>query len=132
MWPAHFITLEVIMIVHNLDEKNGILVLEPQEKLRSTDFEKVDEELKPYFKSHEKLKGVLIKFDKFPGWNNIDSAMSHFNFVRSHHDQIDKLAVVAKDSSTKAVVKAIGPIVGAKIKTFEKDEEVAARTWLKN
>jgi hypothetical protein len=99
------------MISYALDEKNGILTVRPEGKL-------------------ENLRGLIIVTEKFPGWKDFSGMVEHIKFVRGHHREIGKIALVT-DSKIADLAESLGThFIKASIKHFSFDEEESARSWI--
>lgn len=73
------------MLKAELLADDGILIVHPQAPLAAEDFRSVAAVVDPYIESHGKLHGILIQADKFPGWQDFASFVSHLQFIRDHH-----------------------------------------------
>ncbi len=65
------------MLKHTLLYDEGILILEPSDVLEAADFEAVIHDMDPYLAEHDSLAGLMIFAKAFPGWLNLESAISH-------------------------------------------------------
>lgn len=118
------------MLYVKLDEENGIVVLEPHGELTIEDFKTASEVVNPYLVRHDKLKGVIIHVQSFPGWNSFSALVSHLKFVKEHHKKIKRVALVT-DSMVADVAKSIvSHFVSAQIKNFAFDEFEVAKKWI--
>lgn len=114
-----------------MDKENNILTLEPQGVLTETDFETLSKIVDPYLAEGNALKGLMIKSKNFPGWDSLTAIKGHINFIKQHHEKIDKLAFVT-DSSLIDVMKTIaGVLVHPTIKEFKYNASEEAYKWLK-
>lgn len=86
------------MLNHQLLSPEGIFVLEPAAPLEAADFEDLAHEIDPYITKHGKLSGVMIHAGAFPGWVNLEAVLAHMRFIESHHQKIQRLAVVSDSS----------------------------------
>lgn len=120
------------MLLHQLNKEKGTLHLEPKDKLEKEDFESVQRELDNYLKDNRKIKGVLIKAPEFPGWKDIEGLFSHLDFVKEHHDAINRVAIVTEDSKVTSSAPAADAMVDAEVKTFALSDENIATEWVEN
>lgn len=118
------------MLNHELDTEQGILVLSPEAPLSSQDFATITEEIDPYIAKHGKLRGVLIRAHAFPGWSNLDAAISHMRFIESHHQNIERLAVVSDNRWLTELPKFASHLVHPKVEHFSEAKYDAAIQWL--
>ena len=118
------------MIFYDLDENAGVLTVRPQGKLETQDFLTLSEVVDPFIKKKGGLKGIIIATKKFPGWNDFSGMIEHMRFVRDHHHNIAKVAIVT-DSKIADVAESLGKhFVEASIKHFPFEEFESAKEWM--
>ena len=118
------------MIFFDLDENSGVLTLRPQGKLETQDFLTISEVIDPYIKKRGALEGIIIATKKFPGWEDFNGMIEHMKFVRNHHRNIAKVALVT-DSKIADVAESLGKhFVKATIKHFPFNELESAKKWM--
>jgi hypothetical protein len=118
------------MLKHELLAEKGILILRPGGALSATDFSALASKVDPHIEAHGGLKGLMICAKAFPGWENIDGAVSHFKFVRDHHSKIAKVAVVSDSDVLALLPRLVSRFVSAEVKHFKGDEEAKALAWM--
>ncbi|QEG02270.1 hypothetical protein Mal15_63560 [Stieleria maiorica] len=118
------------MLNVQLDEDQGIAILEPDGELSKEDFETASRLIDPYIEEHDALNGIMIHVRTFPGWDSFSSLVAHLKFVKEHHQKVARIAF-ATDSPIGGIAAKIAPhFVNAEIKRFAFDEFEAARTWI--
>jgi hypothetical protein len=118
------------MLSYDLQLREGILVITPDGPLEASDFTALAGQVDAYLGQHGVLNGVMIRAKAFPGWKDFGALLAHLKFVKSHHQKIDKVAVVA-DGGFATVMPHIGShFVHAEVKHFDYAQEDAARNWL--
>ncbi len=119
------------MLNHELRFDEGILVLKPDGPLEASDFAIVQNLVDAYLAKNGTLCGVLIHADQgFPGWKDFAALVAHLKFVKDHHRQIAKVAVVA-DGGVAATMPSIADhFIQAQVKHFALAHEDAAWDWL--
>ncbi len=110
------------------DEK--IAVLRPVPPLTAGDFENAARVLDPGIERLGPLNGVMIVAPSFPGWDDFRAFASHLRFVRDHHRQVARVAIVSDSSAFKALPAVAGLFVQAEVRHFRPDAEDKARQWL--
>jgi len=118
------------MLNHKLLSTEGILILEPVAPLEAADFEGLAHEIDPYIVEHGKLPGVMIHAKVFPGWVNIEAFFAHMRFIESHHQKVQRLAVVSDSLLLKELPKLAAHLVHAEIKHFPESAYEDAMRWL--
>ena len=119
------------MLNHNFLSSEGILVLEPEASLEAADFESLASEIDPYIAKHRRLPGVMIHAKAFPGWTNLEAISAHMRFVESHHQKIQKLAVVSDSRLLTELPRIIGHLVHPEVKLFPESGYEEALRWLR-
>ena len=118
------------MISYELDEKNGVLTVRPQGKLENQDFQALSQTVDPFIEEQGSLRGLIIVTEKFPGWKDFSGMIEHMKFVRSHHREISKVALVT-DSKIADFAESLGKhFIKASIKHFPFAEEESDKIWI--
>ena len=119
------------MLKHTLLYADGILILEPSESLESADFEAVIHDIDPYLAEHESLAGVMIFARAFPGWLNLEAAISHLQLIESYHHLIKRLAIVSDNGLLASLPTFAAHPVHPDVQHFAESEYEDALTWLR-
>ena len=96
----------------------GILIVRPQGPLRREDFDKVASVVDPWIETHQRLRGLVINIQQFPGWENIGSLIHHLEFVKAHHRKVRRVAVAVDGTFPEIMSKVAAHFVEAEIKQF--------------
>lgn len=118
------------MIKHELRQDEGLLILSPEGALEAPDFQELAQELDPYLERNGKLHGLLIHAHAFPGWKDFVALVSHFKFLRDHHKQIEKVAVVMDGGVGTLLPGIANHFVHADVRHFENTQYRSALEWL--
>ena len=120
------------MISYDLDKNEGVLTVRPEGKLEAQDFQTLSKVVDPFIEERGKLNGIIIVTERFPGWEDFNGMIEHMRFVRNHHRNIAKVAIVT-DSKVADVAESLGRhFVKASIKHFSFKEIESARRWMLN
>lgn len=117
-------------LIFELDKEKHLLTLEPTQALVRNDFVHLENQIEPYLSEGNTLKGVMIKTKNFPGWDSISAMKEHFMFVKAHHKQIEKLALVTDSSFLDAAQSIASVFVHPQIKEFDYNQADDALKWL--
>lgn len=118
------------MLNVELNEVEGIAVLEPDGELSKNDFISVAEELDPYIEGNGELRGIIIHVESFPGWDSFSALVAHLKFVREHHKEVSRIAF-ATDSPIGTLAEHVAShFVNAEIKNFKFSELESSRKWV--
>jgi N-acetylglucosamine kinase-like BadF-type ATPase len=120
------------MIDHTLDIANSILYVRPKAALAKEDFAELAKTVDPHIEKSGKLSGLILEAAKFPGWEDLGAMAAHFRFVRDHHKQIRKIAVVTDSSMGNVAEKLASHFVAAEIKHFAAADLDKAKQWVTN
>ncbi|MEE8328923.1 MAG: STAS/SEC14 domain-containing protein, partial [Thermodesulfovibrionia bacterium] len=106
------------MLSVEIDEINGIAILEPDGRLSKSDFETAAKQIDPFIERTGKLNGLIIHTKSFPGWDSFAALVSHFKFVKEHHKKITRVAL-STDSVVGTFAESVAShFVNAQIKLF--------------
>ncbi len=118
------------MLDYSMMMAEGILVLKPQAPLSKEDFAGVSAAVDNYLSTHPMLHGVLIYAKEFPGWENFGGFTAHMRFVREHHRQVERIAVVTDSSMGDLAQSLGGHFTSAEVRHFPFADEDIALEWL--
>ena len=118
------------MLKHELLPDQGILVVKPEGALTAEDFTALAAEVDPYLEKQGEIKGLMVDAASFPGWENFAALLSHLRFVRDHHRQVRRIAVVTGSALLAAAPKIASHFVSAQIRSFDADARAAALAWI--
>ncbi|OIO69778.1 MAG: hypothetical protein AUJ57_08915 [Zetaproteobacteria bacterium CG1_02_53_45] len=119
------------MIDFDLNLEQHILTLRPKGALSEKDFLRVAEIVDPEIECSGDLAGVIIQAEDFPGWENFAGMLSHFRFIRDHHQHIKKVAFVSDATVLHIFPHIAAHFILAEIKHFPFDDYAAAIRWIK-
>ena len=118
------------MLDYLITKPGGILRLSPTAPLSKKDFSGLSAEVDAYLCENAKLHGVLIHAKAFPGWEDFGSFTAHLHFIRDHHQQIERIAVVT-DSPLAGIAELLGKhFTSADIRHFPFADDNKALEWL--
>jgi hypothetical protein len=117
------------MISFDLDRETRLLTVKPKGKLEVRDFQALSQTVDPFIEEKGNLRGLIIVTEKFPGWKNLGAMIEHMQFVRSHHAEISKVALVT-DTRIADAAEFLGKyFIKASIKHFPFTEIESAKIW---
>ncbi len=118
------------MIEHTLDTKHSVLYVRPKSSLEQDDFVQIAKTVDPYIEETGNLAGLIIEAPAFPGWDSFAAIVSHFRFVRDHHQHIRKVGLVTDSLLGNVAEHLAAHFVSAEIKHFRGRELEAAKQWV--
>jgi len=118
------------MISFEIDECAGVLIVQPEGKLEARDFMGLSQAVDPFIEKEGGLVGLIIVTEKFPGWQDFSGMIEHMKFVRSHHREIARVALIT-DSKIANFAESLGKhFIKASIKHFSFAELQSAKAWI--
>jgi hypothetical protein len=110
------------MLKVELNKATGIAILKPDGALSEKDFIYVSSIIDPYIEKKGKLKGLIIRTKKFPGWESFVSLIKHFKFIKDNHKKLSREAIVTDSVLGNFAARIITHFVSAENKHFAFDE----------
>ncbi len=118
------------MLKVELDEVEGIAILEPDGELSESDFISAAKIIDPYIENIGKLRGIIIHVQSFPGWDSFSSLIAHLKFVREHHKKVSRIAFATDSPIGSFAENVASHFVNAEIKNFEFGELETSKKWI--
>ena len=120
------------MLTVNLNETEGIAILEPNGALSKEDFLSAAKIIDPYIEKTGKLNGIIIHVKSFPGWDSFSALITHLKFIGEHHKKVSYVAFVTNSPIGKFSEHITSHFVKAQVKNFSFDELENAKNWIKD
>ena len=114
---------------HRLIPESGVLVVQPTAPLGSEDFDAIALTVDPWIESHGTLQGLVLHLREFPGWEDFGAFVRHVQFVREHHLQVRRVALVADGRRAHLMPKLGEHFVKAEVRHFRYDDLSLAISW---
>jgi len=118
------------MIAHTLDREHSILHIRPQGALEKADFEELATVVDPFIAESGGLAGLIVETPGFPGWDSFGAMAAHLRFVRDHHRQIKRIALVTDSALGNVAEHLVSHFVSAEIRRFPANGLDAAQQWV--
>ena len=118
------------MIDYKNSLKNNIVEITVEGKITQADIDQTITQLKLDLKQHGKLR-ILEEIRSFEGIDPI-ALWKDANFGLAHLNDFTHVAVVADVKWMQTLSQAIGSILTAEVKVFERSQIAAAQRWLLN
>ncbi len=118
------------MLHVELDQQAGIATLRPEGSLTADDFRHAASVIDPFVEQHGALRGLVIRSRGFPGWDSLGAMRGHFRFVRDHHRELSRVALVTDTALGNLAQTLAGHFVAAEVRRFAFDDLDAARAWI--
>jgi len=118
------------MLGIEIDRKEGIAVLAPEGPLSADDFKSAAAAIDTYLVGQDRLQGIIINTEEFPGWDSFGALVEHLQFIRDHHRLVQRVALVT-DSDVGGLAEHIAShFVAAEVRHFPYRKLLDAREWI--
>lgn len=114
---------------HRLLTDTGVLVVEVRGPLKAQDFDALAATVDPWIESHGALSGLVIHTREFPGWETMGGLFRHITFVRDHHHNMRRVALVTESRLASLLPHLTKHFVEAEVQPFEHDALERAIAW---
>jgi hypothetical protein len=116
-------------IEHRLIPESGVVVVEVTQPLHATDFDALGLTVDAWLETHAELRGLVLHTTAFPGWENIGGLVRHIKFVRDHHREIHRVAVVVDGPLGALAPRVAEHFVHAEVRSFPDGHLDEAVAW---
>ena len=98
-------------------------------KLYVDDFQQITPEVDSFISQHGKIR-LLVDVSSFNGWNNAVALLKHIQFIKDHHHNVERIAVVGARSWQHWVIGVIRMIVHPEVKSYDRSQQNEALQWI--
>jgi len=119
------------MLHYEFLQDDGILIVTPDGPLTSSDFERLAMNVDPFIEEKNKINGLMVYVESFPGWNDFAALVSHLKFVKNHHQNIGRVAAVTDSGFLSILPRVANHFVSAEVRHFDYQDKEGALNWLK-
>lgn len=116
-------------VSHRLLPESGVIVVEIKGALRASDFAALTKTADEWIAARGSLSGLVLHAHHFPGWETLRSLISHVRFVRDHHREVKRIALVTDSRLASLTSQLAEHFVKASVKVFGYDQLDAATSW---
>jgi hypothetical protein len=109
--------------------ESGVIVVEIKQALGPADFALLATTADAWIKTHGALNGLVLHAHHFPGWESLRGVMSHIRFVREHHREVKRIALVTDSRLAGLVPQIAEHFVKAEVKAFAFEALDEATVW---
>ena len=92
---------------------------------RIGDFQQIAPEVDFIIRQYGKIR-LLIDASKFSGWENVSAFENHAAFVKSHQQEVERIAVVVAHDWQHWLVGAVRIFCHPEVKAFDQAQEAEA------
>ena len=98
-------------------------------KLFADDFQQITPEVDSFISQHGKIR-LLVDVSSFNGWNNAAALLKHIQFIKDHHRNVERIAVVGVRSWQHWVIGVIRMIVHPEVRAYDRSQQSEALHWI--
>lgn len=118
------------MLDYKLLANDGVLEVCPTTPLHARDFAQLSEAVDRYLSREHNLKGVIIRTNDKPGWEDFSELVSHIEFIHDHHKQVPKIAAISNDELQTILPPIANHFAAAEVKHFDTCNRNEALDWI--
>ncbi|MGO9547524.1 MAG: STAS/SEC14 domain-containing protein [Rhodomicrobium sp.] len=108
---------------------SNVLKITVPEKLKADDFRKIAPQIDSLINQHGKIR-LLIDASEFHGWENIAALENHAEFVKGHHQKVERIAVIATHDWQRWLIGAVRIFLHPEVRAYDRSHESEAREWI--
>ena len=112
------------------DEVHGCFLLQPTGSLRKADLDALGERFEARAAAGASVPNLVIQSASFPTWSNLAALLEHLRFIRGHHREIGKVAIVSDARAFDLAPRIARLFVSARLRHFPADALPAALDWV--
>ncbi len=112
------------------DDAHGCFVLEPSGSLRKADLDALTKRFDAKVAAGGPTPNLVIHSPRFPTWSNLAAMLEHIRFIREHHRQIEKVALVSDARILDIAPRVARLFVAANLRHFPSDGMGDALAWV--
>jgi len=108
----------------------GVLVIEPDQSLRSGDVDDLAGTVERWHRTKGALRGIVIHAHTLPGWLDAGSMLQHVLFSRDDRlDHVPRVALAADEVAPPDESAVANPLVEGPVRHFGYDQMSEAVRW---
>jgi hypothetical protein len=107
----------------------NVLKVTVPKTLKADDFRQIAPQVDELIRQHGQIR-LLLDASSFGGWENMQAFERHIGFVKTHHQKIERAAVIAGHAWQHWVAGVVRHFVHPEIRIYDKKQETEAVPWL--
>jgi hypothetical protein len=119
------------MITYKIFEEEEIVIIEPSNPIRQSDFEALRKDIDCYVRQKGMLRGLIVQIESFPRWDNLGAFIKDMKFVLDYHNKIKRVASVTDSKLFMIAHRIMRYLLFPEIKHFYYGDIAAAKKWIR-
>jgi len=116
------------MIKTEIISGNALQIIMP-ETIKSDDFRQLAPQVDAIIAQYGKIK-LFIDASKFSGWESVEVFETHINFVKTHQEKVERIAVITGYVWQNWLVSFAKMFVHPAIRSYDRDMANEALEWV--
>ncbi len=116
------------MIKTEVISANALKITVP-EKLKAEDVREIAPQIDALISEHGQIR-LLIDASGFSGWENVATFETHAKFIKSHHQKVERIAVIVAHDWQHWLIGAVRVFIHPEVRAFDKRHESEALRWI--
>jgi SpoIIAA-like len=121
-------TRSLQMIKTEVISANALRIIAP-EKIKADDFRQIAPQVDSLISQHGTIR-LLIDASGFNGWENITAFANHARFVKTHQQNVERIAVITAHGWQRWLIDAVKTFVHPEVRAYDKSYESEALQWI--
>ena len=92
-------------------------------------FQQITPEVDSFISQHAKIR-LLIDIYGFNGWYNFAALLKHIQFIKDHHQKVERIAVVGARSWQHWVIGVVRMILRPEVRAYDRSQQAEALRWI--
>ena len=106
-----------------------VLKVTVPEKLSAGDFRQLAPQIDFLLQQQGSIR-LLVDASNFDGWENLAAFEKHIGFVKTHHQKVERIAVIVGRNWQYWVIGTMRLFLHPEVQTFDKGRESEAQKWI--
>jgi SpoIIAA-like len=106
-----------------------VLKITVPEKLNAGDFGQIAPQIDSLIQQQGTIR-LLVDASHFAGWQDRAAFEKHIGFVKTHHQKVERIAVIVGHNWQYWVIGTMRLFVHPEVRSFDQGQESEARQWI--
>lgn len=98
-------------------------------RIKASDWDAVAPLIDEKIRAHGPIK-LFLDASELQGWEDLEAARAHFRFIKAHHENVERLAILADKHWLRWLAGVGRQFLNAEVRAFESNDREFAERWL--